>query len=404
LALGLGTEGYSPRALRLIVRQGGKASSFHEASEDLGELAGLEVSPKHVERLTERVGREWQQRRDGEVEAFKQARLPRQYSQKPSAAAVMLDGGRLQTRAGGGPGGVREPAWREPKYACCMTLESSQSAADPQPDPPEKFLDAGEVVRLVDELSERRAPGRSPSPRQAHKRRRARPETDRPRVLVRTAVATLERSEDFGHQVAAEVYRRNLDLAQVKACVCDGQSYNWKLWEEHLKPLGFLAVLDFLHLLAHLYAGAQAAYRDSARAWEAYTQWLRWAWRGEVEPLLSALQDSARRLGAPPGDAPDQDPRRIVQATLGYVLNNRSRMDYPRYRRLGLPASSAPVESLIKQFNRRVKGSEKFWAAPNAEAVLQVRAAYLSQDDRAARLWLAPRPYARSAGALRLCA
>ena len=58
-------------------------------------------------------------------------------------------------------------------------------------------------------------------------------------------------------------------------------------------------------------------------------------------------------------------------------------MDYPRYRREGLPTSSALVESLIKQFNKRVKGSEKFWIDNRAEAVLQVRAAYLSEDDRA---------------------
>jgi len=36
-------------------------------------------------------------------------------------------------------------------------------------------------------------------------------------------------------------------------------------------------------------------------------------------------------------------------------------MNYPEYRRLGLPISSAPVESVIKPLNRRVKGSEKFW-------------------------------------------
>jgi hypothetical protein len=36
-------------------------------------------------------------------------------------------------------------------------------------------------------------------------------------------------------------------------------------------------------------------------------------------------------------------------------------MNDPEYRRLGLPISRAPVESVIKQLNRRVKGSEKFW-------------------------------------------
>jgi hypothetical protein len=49
-----------------------------------------------------------------------------------------------------------------------------------------------------------------------------------------------------------------------------------------------------------------------------------------------------------------------------------------------------------------IKGSQTFWLKGGAEAVLQVRAAYLSQDDRARRFWDPPRPYARSAGAKRL--
>ena len=77
-------------------------------------------------------------------------------------------------------------------------------------------------------------------------------------------------------------------------------------------------------------------------------------------------------------------------------------MAYPRYRRLGLPISSAAVESTIKQVNRRVKGTEKFWINGGAEAILQLRAAYLSEDDRASTYWSRPRPCARAAGAGRL--
>ncbi len=49
--------------------------------------------------------------------------------------------------------------------------------------------------------------------------------------------------------------------------------------------------------------------------------------------------------------------------------------------------TSALVESLIKQLNYRVKGSEKFWRREGAEAVLQARAACLSEDDRATRFY-----------------
>ena len=43
------------------------------------------------------------------------------------------------------------------------------------------------------------------------------------------------------------------------------------------------------------------------------------------------------------------------------------------------------VESLIKEINYRVKGTEKFWDNPEgAEAILQLRAAVLSDDGRLA--------------------
>jgi hypothetical protein len=67
-------------------------------------------------------------------------------------------------------------------------------------------------------------------------------------------------------------------------------------------------------------------------------------------------------------------------------------MDYPRYRRMGLPVTSAPMESLSKQINHRVKGTEMFWDDPDgAEAILQLRAAALSDDGRLER-YLKTRP------------
>ncbi len=48
--------------------------------------------------------------------------------------------------------------------------------------------------------------------------------------------------------------------------------------------------------------------------------------------------------------------------------------------------TSSLMESLVGEFNARGKGREKFWNRPEgAEAILQVRAALLSEDDRLAR-------------------
>jgi hypothetical protein len=402
----LGTEGYSPTLLRKAVRQAAKAASFKDASEDLRELANFPISASHLQRLTERLGGEWEQQRDADIQAFRENRLARSYEKAPPVAAVMLDGGRYQTRAAAAGRGVTDPAWREDKVACCQTYASREAKSDPQPQPPAKFLDRQRVTRLATELRSRsgRTVGRAaatasqPAPKRRRSRRR-----ERLQRLVRTVVATTADNDGFGWQVAAEVHRRGLDQAKRKCCLGDGSKAIWALFELHLLAAGFLGILDFLHLLAHLYAGACAAEgKGTEAAWALYTQWLCWAWSGKVVLLLGGLRAICQRLGEAPPTAAEDDPRRVAAETLTYVDNNRGRMNYPEYRRLGLPISSAPVESVIKQLNRRVKGSEKFWLEPGAEAVLQVRAAYLSEDGRAERYWRRPRPYRRAAGGSRL--
>lgn len=368
------------------------------------ELAGVAISATHLQRLSERIGGEWAQARDRDTQAFQADQLARGYEKPPTAAAVMLDGGRYQTRVAEQGRGVTAPAWKETKVACCQTLSSKERTTDPQLEPPRKFLEPATVARLAAQLKARAAPGRSekvaPAPR---RRRRRRSKKSRPCPLVRTVVATTENQESFGWQVAAEVHRRGLDRAQRKACVCDGSQGLWALFALHLLPAGFIGILDFVHLLVYLYAAAGATKgKGTAEAWRLYERWLRWAWSGEVARLLGGLREAARQVGEPPAGVAEEDPRKIVADAVTYVTNNRTRMDYSRYRRLGLPVSSAPVESVIKQLNRRVKGSEKFWLKEGADALLQVRAAYLSEDGRAERYWAQARPYARAAGQKRL--
>jgi len=40
----------------------------------------------------------------------------------------------------------------------------------------------------------------------------------------------------------------------------------------------------------------------------------------------------------------------LVAEALSYLSNNQSRMDYPRYRRQGLPITSSLAESLVGDF------------------------------------------------------
>ena len=100
--------------------------------------------------------------------------------------------------------------------------------------------------------------------------------------------------------------------------------------------------------------------------------------------------------GEPPADDDSaearRDPRRVVYQARTYLRNNQARMDYPRYRRAGLPTTSSLVESLVGEVNARVKSKQMYWTRlDGCESILQLRAAVVSQDDRLSRFF-AQRP------------
>ena len=378
----MGTEGYSAALVAKIEYAGANELSFGQASEALQRLAELSISAKHVQRIAERLGQERAVQRDREVEQMKAGKLTPVHAQPPRVAAIHLDAGKVQLRQDDGQVGVRQPHWSDTKVGCLLTYTAPSGNADPQPQPPKVFLDPPRVMRLCQEIQQVRS---DPSTRPTAAKTRAKPAVqavvEKPQRLVRTAVATMQGTEAFGWMVATEAAKRGFYEAPHRAVVGDGGNWIEPLGQMHFP--GWRQILDFLHLLVHLYAAATAAYRGQGkRAWQLYERMLRSAWAGQVHQVQADLNEQAGRLGPPPPHARDEDPRKIVASCLAYVQKNADRMNYPQYRREGLPITSAAVESLIKQFNQRVKGTEKFWLTGGAEAVLQVRAAYLSEDGR----------------------
>jgi len=386
--LQLGSEDYSPGLLKKIEYAGGNARSFAAAAQSLERLAESSISSRHVERLTERLGKERAVERDRAAEAMLQRKLHAQYKQAPAVAVVMLDAGKAQFRQEDAGPGVHGPRWGDTKVACLQTYSDVGYDKDPQPDPPEAFLHPQGVERLCREMERIRSAGAQPpaedqtaqQPQKKKKKRKKPRRGKRPQRLVRTVVATTAGVEPFGWMVSAEAMKRKMYAAPKRAVVGDGGNWIEPLGQMHFD--GWLQILDFLHLLVHLFAAARLAHaRDTQAAWKLYERMLRDAWGGKVAAVIDALRSQLSRLRRD-GSA-GKEAARVVELTLAYVERNRERMDYPRYRRMGLPMSSSLVESLIKQINHRVKGTEQFWNNGGLEAVLQVRAAYLSEDGRA---------------------
>ena len=129
---------------------------------------------------------------------------------------------------------------------------------------------------------------------------------------------------------------------------------------------------------------------------ELYKRWIQAVWSGQVATILPELEERSTELGSPLSECVDSDPRKLVFESLRYLKNNADKMRYNDYRRRGLPIMTSAVESVIKMINRRVKGSEKFWSEPGAEAILQPCADYLSETETMSRFWLEHEAHATS--------
>lgn len=161
----------------------------------------------------------------------------------------------------------------------------------------------------------------------------------------------------------------------------DGGAWIWTLHRTYFPT--FEPIVDFVHALTHVYLAAKAVGGSAAAVWIRYLNWATECWQGRAATVLKELRAIHEAMPPPENreDLKPTDPYEVIRLTIGYLTNNESRMDYPRYRRAGLPTCSGLVESLVKQFNRRVKGTEKFWNPSQAETILQLRAAFLCEDE-----------------------
>ena len=383
---------FSATVIDKLVDAGGSSCSYKEAARVVKKQAGITATPMQISRLVQTIGEELLEQREAQTLAHRHGKLATPTDQPPvEIACVQIDGGRMLTRAPDQGRGVHDEAWKESKVAALWKMTGREFDHDPQPEPPECFRDPEHVRRLVKGLKSQRelhatepkagesvpsptAPDPQPKPRRQWP----------PERVYRTCVGTLNDVYGFGPLVAAEAQRRGFYAALRQVFLGDGDSKNWTVHKLHFPH--FTAITDFVHPVAYIYQAAGAVTNSFAAQWEQYDAWLMAIWQGHVTNVIAELETWSARLGPPPKDAPDDDPRQIVASTLTYLTNNAARMKYDEYRRRGLPITSCLVESLIKEFNRRVKGTEKFWNRPEgAEAILQVRAALLSDGDPLSR-------------------
>ena len=277
-----------------------------------------------------------------------------------------------------------------------QSLTSEAHAADPCPEVPAVYLQPGridELARAIAQVAARQEPSgperivaaEDPAPL-VDVEEIAADGYEPPQVIDRDVVASRRDSRAFGRHLAMRAWSLGLFAARRKAFVGDGQNWLWSEWKRHFKAWDFVPILDFIHALTHVYAAAVAG-RSAAEGWDVYRRWITAIWQGRVVEVIAELAERQRELGLPTDDDGETSPRTLVSKTLTYLQNQQSRMNYPEYRRQGLPITSAHMESTVKLVNRRLKGSEKYWSERGAESLLQLTADQLSTSRPLTAFW-----------------
>jgi hypothetical protein len=187
--------------------------------------------------------------------------------------------------------------------------------------------------------------------------------------------ASVEKSKDAViDEVAAEVDRRDPARGKRRVVVTDGERALQKRAAAAI--VAITMVLDFLHVLEKLW---KAAYCFHAEGSDEAVAWVRERalrlLQGGVSQVVKGMGKSATARGF------TGQRRTTIDGVRRYFLRNRSRMRYHEYLRDGLPIASGAVEGACRNLIKdRMERSGMRWTIETAEALVKLRAAYLSGD------------------------
>jgi hypothetical protein len=174
-------------------------------------------------------------------------------------------------------------------------------------------------------------------------------------------------------EVAQEMQRRDAGGVKTRVALTDGERALQILVD---RTLNVTLILDLLHVLEKLWKAAYVFHVEGSLQAELWVldRTLRILF-GEVGQVVKGIRQSItkRRLcGAK---------RKTLRGVADYLYRNRARMRYNEYLTHGWPIASGPVEGACKNLIKdRMERSGMRWTEEMAEAIVQLRAIYLSGD------------------------
>lgn len=197
-------------------------------------------------------------------------------------------------------------------------------------------------------------------------------------IEKKSYVTTFESVEKFKDVLYCEALVRGVDRSEQVLVMGDGAPWIWSwiasLFEKRIE------ILDWFHLKDKVWKTGEVLF--GPRSKEEMTAWvearLQELWEGQIDTLLKELDRQRKERGVRRRKN-SQWELHAIELLEQYVETNRSRMDYPRYRKLGLPVGSGVVEAACKSVvGGRMKRSGMLWRKDSAEPLLHLRAEFKS--------------------------
>jgi hypothetical protein len=174
-------------------------------------------------------------------------------------------------------------------------------------------------------------------------------------------------------EVAEEMDRRDPSRSTTRLALTDGER---ALQIRVDQKLTVTLILDLMHVLEKLWKAAYVFHAEGSLEADLWVidRTLRILF-GEVGQVVKGIRQSItkRALSGPKATT--------LHAVAYYLYRNRSRMRYDEYLANGWPIASGPVEGACKNLIKdRMERSGMRWTEQMAEAIVQLRAIYLSGD------------------------
>lgn len=313
---------YSPGVRRMMSRVGAYRP-FGLGHEDLYELAGIRVSAKEMERVSEQVGQEVETYHQQEVALSDMVvpikPIPRMYVCMDGTGVPMV---KSETEGRAGKGEDGQAKTREAKLGCVFT----QTTVDKD----------GRPIRDEDSTS---------------------------------YIGAIEPTEVFGARIYREAKRRGMDRALEISVIGDGALWIWNLADEHF--YGAVQIVDLYHAREHYWNVAKACLGQDKQKLQQWTEYRRLELdEGRVEDVIQAI----KRLA--PSSEYDQA---VCVREMGYFEKNKERMRYAEFRHLGMFVGSGVLEAGCRTvIGQRLKQSGMHWSVKGANNIIALRCSLLS--------------------------